>query len=177
MAGDPIAGLRAEEIDRLIDSWADPSRPLSKHLDLAIVATINRQRRNLPPLTGSAPIPGCDCERCAGVPPGPRFRRPRKTSRKRALPGQRIDVEAARQVPLLEVAQRAGLVPVKPYPRAREYVACCPLHEDSRPSLRLDPEKGLWHCFPCSEGGDGIRLMQRARGISFAEAVRRITDD
>jgi DNA primase len=29
----------------------------------------------------------------------------------------------------------------------------------------------LWHCFPCGEGGDGIRLVERVRGVTFAAAV------
>jgi DNA primase len=50
----------------------------------------------------------------------------------------------------------------------------CPLHDDTRPSLTLDVDRGLWFCFACAEGGDAIELWQRVRGCSFAEAVREL---
>ena len=74
-------------------------------------------------------------------------------------------------MPILEVAQRLGLNPVQ---KGRKWIALCPLHDDHHPSLHLDADKDLWYCHPCAEGGDGIRLQQRVRGISFLEAVREL---
>jgi hypothetical protein len=83
-----------------------------------------------------------------------------------------LPVDDARAVPILEVVSRLGLG--EPRRAGKEYVLPCPLHDDSRPSLRLNPERGLWHCFPCGEGGDGIRLVERVRGVTFAAAVREL---
>ena len=53
----------------------------------------------------------------------------------------------------------------------RAYKTCCPFHDDATPSLSVDPEKGLWRCFGCGEGGDAITFLQKARGLSFGEAA------
>ena len=83
-----------------------------------------------------------------------------------------LEVETARAVPIVEVAEKLGVGTPKRV--GKEHVCLCPLHEDRTPSLRLDSAQGLWYCDPCGEGGDGIRLVERAHGCSFAEAVREL---
>ena len=46
MKPDPVNRLSAEELDRLIDSWSESARPLSKHLDLAVAVVLHRRRRD-----------------------------------------------------------------------------------------------------------------------------------
>ena len=46
--------------------------------------------------------------------------------------------------------------------RGREIAFLCPLHDDHDPSLMVDPEKQVWHYFPCAVGGDVVRLAQLA---------------
>jgi DNA primase len=55
----------------------------------------------------------------------------------------------------------------------RTFKTCCPFHADDTPSLSVDPEKGLWQCFGCGEGGDGITFLERSFGLSFGEAADR----
>jgi hypothetical protein len=151
---------------------SDSGRAKSTHLDLAVAAAFHRRRRNLPPLRDEDPIPGCGCEHCTGIAKDDPARVvPIKTRYRRAAYRQALDVEAARSVPILEIAGRLGLEPVR---QGKEWVARCPLHGDNKPSLRLNPAKNLWHCFPCGEGGDGIRLFQRTREIGFPDAVREL---
>jgi DNA primase len=50
-------------------------------------------------------------------------------------------------------------------------MARCPFHDDKTPSLSLSPEKGVWHCFSCGRGGDGIGLFMELRRLNFADAV------
>ncbi len=45
----------------------------------------------------------------------------------------------------------------------------CPLHDDHKPSLQVDPEKGVWFCFPCYVGGDVVRLAQLAWGYDHRD--------
>lgn len=83
-----------------------------------------------------------------------------------------LPVEAARRVSILQIAKRLRLG--EPVPSGGEYLVCCPLHDDHDPSLRLNAERNIWYCFVCGEGGDGIKLVQRARGLTFVDAVRWI---
>ena len=55
----------------------------------------------------------------------------------------------------------------------RTFKTCCPFHDDSTPSLSIDPQKGLWQCFGCGEGGDGITFLEKSFGLSFGEAADR----
>jgi DNA primase len=91
---------------------------------------------------------------------------------RRAAYRQPLNVEAARAVPILDVARRLDLG--EPRRAGRELHVRCPLHEDRRPSMRLNPTKGTWFCDVCSEGGDSIRLLMRARGLDFPAAVREL---
>jgi hypothetical protein len=173
---DPADQLSPAEVDTLFDPWADHTRPLSQHMEHTIVAVFHRKRRNLPPLRGNEPVPGCDCPDCTGVPHDhPARQVPRKPGKRRHSrpPRDSLQVEVARKISLLDVARFLGLeTPVK---SGKALVTRCPLHDDKHPSLRLDAERGLWHCFPCAEGGDGIRLVQRVLACSFIEAVRFLT--
>jgi hypothetical protein len=45
-----------------------------------------------------------------------------------------------------------------------EIAFVCPLHDDHEPSLRVDPERGVWYCDPCAVGGDVVELARRAWG-------------
>jgi len=82
----------------------------------------------------------------------------------------RLPVDEARRVSILSIARSLGLG--KPVAKGSEWVVLCPLHNDHNPSLHLNERKGWWYCYVCGEGGDGIRLVERALGKSFADAVR-----
>ena len=52
----------------------------------------------------------------------------------------------------------------------------CPFHNDRRtPSLAVTPDTGTWHCFGCEKSGDHITWLQEQEGLSFQEAVNRLT--
>ncbi|MFZ5476555.1 MAG: DNA primase [Myxococcota bacterium] len=56
----------------------------------------------------------------------------------------------------------------------RDYVGLCPFHSDKKPSFYVVPTKGIYHCFPCGEGGDVIKFVQKTRGLTFVEAVKEL---
>jgi DNA primase len=67
-------------------------------------------------------------------------------------------IRAAKEaVSIEEVARLLSGPGVK---RGREIAYLCPLHDDHDPSLRVDPEKGVWFCDPCLVGGDAIALAR-----------------
>ncbi len=51
------------------------------------------------------------------------------------------------------------------------FVALCPFHDDHNPSMHVDEEKGLFHCFSCGAGGDMLGFYMRYNGLTFPEAV------
>jgi len=56
----------------------------------------------------------------------------------------------------------------------KSYVGLCPFHDDKNPSLRIDEEKGLFHCFACGAGGDIFGFMMRYNNLTFPEAVAEL---
>lgn len=83
-----------------------------------------------------------------------------------------LPVAEAKRVSLLTIARSLGLG--EPAAHRDEWAVLCPLHDDHDPSLHLNERNGLWYCHVCGEGGDGIRLVERAQHKSFVEAVRWI---
>lgn len=53
--------------------------------------------------------------------------------------------------------------------------ACCPLHQERTPSFHVEGDK--WYCHGCGKGGDVVRLIQEAHGVSAVEAARMITGE
>ncbi len=60
-------------------------------------------------------------------------------------------------------------------PAGKNYKALCPFHQEKTPSFFVNPEKGLWHCFGCGAGGDVIDFVQRIEGLTFTEAVAKLS--
>ncbi|HID11739.1 MAG TPA: DNA primase, partial [Candidatus Latescibacteria bacterium] len=52
----------------------------------------------------------------------------------------------------------------------------CPFHTERTPSLSVNPELGIFHCFGCGVGGDVFGFLMKIEGISFYEALRRLAD-
>jgi DNA primase len=55
--------------------------------------------------------------------------------------------------------------------KGKSFMGCCPFHDDKTPSLSVDAEKGLYHCFGCGESGDAFDLVMKMKGFSFPEAL------
>jgi hypothetical protein len=98
-------------------------------------------------------------------------RRHRPRRRSRLFRQEPLPVDAARAVPLPELLERYG---VDLRTRGARLVGHCPFHDDARPSLEVNTHKGLWHCFPCGIGGDGIAFVMQLKALGFAEAVREV---
>jgi len=52
----------------------------------------------------------------------------------------------------------------------------CPICGDRRGKLGINPEKNVWHCHYCGEGGGMLALYAKVYGISNAEAYHEIWD-
>lgn len=51
----------------------------------------------------------------------------------------------------------------------------CPFHQDDTPSFTVYPKTRSFYCFGCGVGGDVIDFVRRANGVSFREAVNRLS--
>ena len=76
-----------------------------------------------------------------------------------------------RQNDLAEVVREQGIALRR---RGRTYFGLCPFHGEQTASFAVSREAGLFHCFGCGAGGDVIRFIERAKQVSFPEAVRRL---
>jgi DNA primase len=56
--------------------------------------------------------------------------------------------------------------------KSNSYVAVCPFHDDSSPSLNISVEKKIFKCFACGVGGNAIGFVQRFKSVAFQEALR-----
>ncbi len=51
------------------------------------------------------------------------------------------------------------------------YKGCCPFHHEKTPSFMVSPEKGIYKCFGCGEGGDVIAFVMKTQNMNFVEAL------
>ncbi len=52
------------------------------------------------------------------------------------------------------------------------YWGCCPFHKEKTPSFSVNPQKGIYKCFGCGEGGDAISFLMKTNGQSFGEVIK-----
>ncbi len=56
----------------------------------------------------------------------------------------------------------------------REYKGLCPFHQEKTPSFHVIEKKRFFYCFGCQAGGDVIKFLQLAAGLSRREAIQRL---
>jgi DNA primase len=54
----------------------------------------------------------------------------------------------------------------------RTYRGPCPLHGGEGPNFSVDPDRGIFKCFVCGEGGDVFSFAMKLLGLDFIEAVK-----
>ncbi|MFQ6116818.1 MAG: DNA primase, partial [Candidatus Bipolaricaulia bacterium] len=59
----------------------------------------------------------------------------------------------------------------------RNFMGICPFHADQRPSLVVDPERKLFHCFGCGAGGDLFKFVMKIEHLDFGEALERLAEE
>lgn len=51
------------------------------------------------------------------------------------------------------------------------YFGLCPFHNEKSPSFSVSPDKQIFYCFGCGQGGGVISFIMRAEGLEFPDAV------
>jgi len=56
----------------------------------------------------------------------------------------------------------------------RNFLGLCPFHQEKTPSFTVSPEKQMFYCFGCSEGGNAVTFLMKLNSLTFPEAVRQL---
>lgn len=60
--------------------------------------------------------------------------------------------------------------------KGKNFVALCPFHQDTNPSMSISPDKQIFKCFVCGTGGSAIQFIQHYEKIPFPAAVRKLAE-
>ncbi len=56
----------------------------------------------------------------------------------------------------------------------KNFKGLCPFHKEKTPSFNVSPDRQIFHCFGCGQGGDAFKFLMRYESMSFIEAVRHL---
>jgi DNA primase len=78
-----------------------------------------------------------------------------------------------------EIRDRADIVEivgdvVRLKKAGKNYLGLCPFHTEKTPSFSVSPDKQIFHCFGCGEGGNIFSFLIKYDGVSFPQAVRQV---
>ncbi len=76
--------------------------------------------------------------------------------------------EIRSRLDILEVVQSRVVLKKK----GANYWGCCPFHNEKTPSFSVNPQKGIFKCFGCGEGGDAITFLMKINNQSFGEVIK-----
>ncbi len=60
--------------------------------------------------------------------------------------------------------------------KGSSYVAICPFHHDTNPSMQISPQKNIFKCFVCGSGGHSVNFVQKYEGCTYMQAVKKVCE-
>ncbi len=58
--------------------------------------------------------------------------------------------------------------------KGRIYVSLCPFHNDTNPSMQIDPNRNTFHCWACGSKGGSIAFVKKYKNIKPMEALKEV---
>ncbi len=58
--------------------------------------------------------------------------------------------------------------------KGNRYWGLCPFHDEKTPSFTVNPEKNMFYCFGCHQGGNIFSFLMKYENISFYEALQKL---
>jgi DNA primase len=58
----------------------------------------------------------------------------------------------------------------------KNFIGLCPFHSEKTPSFTVNPEKKLFKCFGCGEGGTVFNFIMKHESVDFVEAVKLVAN-
>jgi len=86
---------------------------------------------------------------------------------KGSIPEDKID-EIKRRINIVDLV--SGFVGLKQ--AGRNHIGLCPFHKEKTPSFTVSPDKQIFYCFGCGEGGNALAFVMKINGLTFPEAIR-----
>jgi DNA primase len=56
--------------------------------------------------------------------------------------------------------------------KGKNFVGLCPFHKEKTPSFTVSPDKQMFYCFGCHEGGNVFTFISKVEHVDFVESVK-----
>lgn len=90
---------------------------------------------------------------------------------------QPIDFKQVRNdADFLTLLNHYGITAVKDGQKEGQYKCHCPFHDDRRPSLKINTERNVFHCFPCEASGNILDFVMRYESLEPFPAAKRLME-
>jgi DNA primase len=60
--------------------------------------------------------------------------------------------------------------------QGRNFGGLCPFHSEKTPSFMVSPDKQIYRCFGCGEGGNVFSFLMKKENLSFPDAARLLAE-
>jgi DNA primase len=57
------------------------------------------------------------------------------------------------------------------------YSGLCPFHKETKPSFYVSPERQIFKCFGCGEGGDVLKFLMKIENLNFSQLIDKLKSE